>query len=256
MKKLGLLLLVFYLCENVFAQGEIDTEKKILIRDEWSLGIAAKTNGFECDYRSGKFVSIYKKKLWDAGFSTIKHSQEFRRSNPYISGYGQYCYGKKNFCAEIFYSRGIQKNLFLKHDLNSIEFRFFYFGGVQLAFLKPIYYEIYYSAEDIRSEKCDITSPYQDADVTLGKSSFSKGFDEITVVPGAFVKAGFSFEFGKKDTKLTALEAGIKFSAFAKKLEIMDQDKNPQFITNLFVTFRFGRVMNGGQFKYLNDIDE
>ena len=87
----------------------------------------------------------------------------------------------------------------------------------------------------------------------LGKSSFSKGFDEITAVPGAFVKAGLSFEFGKHDTKLTALEAGIKFTAFLKELELLAQERNPQLITNLFLTFRFGRVFHNAMFENMNE---
>ena len=53
MKRLGLLLIASALSLNVLAQGEIDTEKKILVRNEWSLSASAKTNGFEMDYRSG-----------------------------------------------------------------------------------------------------------------------------------------------------------------------------------------------------------
>ena len=254
MKRLGLLLVASALSLNVLAQGEIDTEKKILVRNEWSLSASAKTNGFEMDYRSGKFVSIYKKNLWDAGFSIIKHTQEFRMANAYVTGYGQYCYGKKNFCMEFFYSRGRQRSLFHKQDLNSVEFRVFYFGGATFALLKPIYYEVWYSEDDIKSEKLDLDNIHHQTSITiLGKSSFSKGFDEITAVPGAFVKAGLSFEFGKHDTKLTALEAGVKFSAFLKKLEILAQKDNPQFITNLFLTFRFGRVFHNAMFESEED---
>ncbi|MBR4215453.1 MAG: hypothetical protein IKR94_09055 [Bacteroidales bacterium] len=254
MKRLGLLLIASAFVLNVFAQGEIDTETKILVRNEWSLSASAKTNGFEMDYRSGKFVSIYKKNLWDAGFSIIKHPQEYRMTNAYISGYGQYCYAKTNFCMEFFYSRGRQRSLFLKHDLNSVEFRMFYFGGATLALLKPIYYEVWYDTETTKSEKFDPNNYiHQSSAVILGKSSFSKGFDEITAVPGAFVKAGLSFEFGKRDTKLTALEAGVKFSAFLKKLELLAQKNNPQFITNLFLTFRFGRVFHVAMLENMFD---
>lgn len=254
MKRLGLLLIASAFAHNVLAQGEIDTEKKILVRNEWSLSASAKTNGFEMDYRSGKFVSIHKKNLWDAGFSIIKHPQEFRISNNYSTGYGSYCYGKKNFCMEFFYSRGRQRSLFHKHDLNSVEFRMFYFGGATVAVLKPIYYEVWYADKDIRSEKFDIDNMHhQVAYMILGKSSFSKGFDEITAVPGAFVKAGLSFEFGKHDTKLTALEAGVKFTAFLKELELLAQERNPQLVTNLFLTFRFGRVFHNSMFENEED---
>lgn len=255
MKTLCLVLLLSFLAGSaVFAQGEIDTEKKVFFRNEWSFAVSAKTDGLELDYRSGKFVNRYKKNLWDCGLGFIKHPQQYRAANPYVTGYGQYCFGKKNFCFDVFYSRGRQRSLFFKQDLNSVEIRMFYFGGISLAFLKPIYYEIYYDQNTVESEKFDPVNHY--ATITLGTSSFTKGFDEISVVPGAYIKAGLSVEFGKSDKKLAALEAGGKLSAYVKELEIMAQEKNYQFLGSLFVTFRFGRVFHGAQYEYLNDYED
>lgn len=238
----------------VFAQGEIDEEKKILYRNEWSLSTCVRTDGLEFDYRSGKFVNFFKKNLWDCGIGFIKHPQQYRASNVYVTGYGQYCFGKKNFCFDVFYSRGRQRLLFQKQDLNSVEIRMFYFGGVSLAFLKPIYYEIYYDQYTVESEKFDPVNHY--ATITLGTSSFSKGFSEISVVPGAYIKAGLSVEFGKSDKKLAALEAGGKLSAYAKELEIMAQKRNYQFLASFFVSCRFGRVFHGAHYEYLNEYDD
>lgn len=241
-------------CGIAKAQGDIDTEKKILFRNEWSIGAIVKTNGFEMDFRSGKFVNIYKKNLLDFGIGFIKHPQQYRAVNPYYTGYSGYCFGKKNFCFELFYTMGRQRHLFHKGDLNSVEIRAFYMGGVSLAFLKPIYYEIWHNGNIITSEKFDIINhnPVE----TLGPSEFSKGFSEIKVVPGVEGKAGLSIEVGKKDTHLLAIEAGVKVSAYTRKLDIMAQKRNPQFICALFLTFRFGRVKHGAQYEYLNDYTE
>lgn len=254
MKQLSLVILLsVLLCGVASAQGDIDTEKKILYRNEWSFGTVLKTNGLELDYRVGKFINYHKKNLWDCGMSFIKHPQQYRTTNPYVAGYGSFCFGKKNFCFELFYSRGFQRSLFMKADLNSVEIRMFYFGGATLAFLKPIYYEIYYSVDETKSEKFDPISHY--ATITLGTSEFTKGFSEMKVVPGLDFKAGLSVEFGKSDKKITAMEAGFKLSAFAKKLDIMEQKRNPQFIGNLFLAVRFGKVKHGGMFESLNDDD-
>ncbi len=251
-----LLILVFLVtlaAECALAQGDIDNEKKILYRNEWSIGTVLKTNGLELDFRSGKFVNAFKKNLWDCGLGFIKHPQQYRQTNPFLQGYGSYCFGKNNFCFDLFCSWGRQKVLFQKFDLNSVEIRMFYLGGVDIAFLKPIYYEIYKGESEIVSEKFDPNSAYHYATVTLGTSSFSKGFGEIKAVPGAHLKMGLSVEFGKTDTRLVAMEAGVKLSAYAKKLDLMGQEKNPQFLCNLFVTFRFGKVKHGAHYEYLND---
>ncbi|MCQ2250503.1 MAG: hypothetical protein MJZ66_05285 [Bacteroidales bacterium] len=256
MRRLLILALLSALAaDSVLAQGDIDNEKKILYRNEWSIGTVMKTNGLEFDYRSGKFVNAFKKNLWDCGLGFIKHPQQYRQTNPYWpgSGYGSFCFGKKNFCFDIFYSWGRQRVLFQKFDLSSVEIRMFYLGGVDLAFLKPIYYEIYKSEFEIVEEKFDPDSPYHYATVTLGTAPFTKGFNEITAVPGVHLKMGLSVEFGKTDTRLIAMEAGAKVSAYAKKLDIMSQEKNPQLLCNLFVAVRFGKVKHGAHYEYLND---
>lgn len=242
-------------CANVaLAQGDIDTEKKVLFPNEWSLAAVMKTNGLELDYRSGKFVSVVKKNLWDCGFGFMKHPQQYRVTNASMMGFGQFCYAKTNFCCEFFGSVGRQRTLFHKADLNSVEVRMFYFGGVDLALLKKNYYEIYHDASDIRSEEFDPINQY--ALVTLGKSDFTKGFSETKAVPGVNAKMGLSVEFGKRNTRLNALEAGVKFSAFAKKLDIMGQKRNPQFLCNLFASVRFGKIKHGWGYEYDTDSDD
>lgn len=256
MRRLWLLVLLTALdATSALAQGDIDSERKILYRNEWSIGTVVKSTGLEFDYRSGKFVNAFKKNLWDCGLSFIKHPQQYRMSHPVFGswGYGRYCFGKKNFCFELFLGFGRQRTLFQKFDLNSVEIRFFYFGGLDLAFLKPIYYEIYYNSSSIRSEKFDPVNHY--AGITMGTSEFSKGFNEIKAVPGVSCKMGLSVEFGKNDNRLIAMEAGAKFSAFAKELDIMAQDRNPQFLTSLFIAIRFGKVKHGAHYEYLNEYE-
>ncbi len=253
MKKLLSTLFFIIVYNFCFDQGEIDSTQKILVRNEFSFGFGVKNNGILLDYRSGKFVNYYKKNVWQVGFSTIRHSQEFSQNNPVIQGYGNYCFGKLNSCFDFHYEIGRQRTFFHKHDQNSVEIRFLYFGGASLALLKPIYYQVYYSVDDVREEKY-IDSHY--ASVILGKCSFFKGFDEIKVNPGIYAKFLFSFEFAKRDYKLCALEGGINLKGYAKKLEILAQKNNPQFFAELFVGLRFGRIKHGAQYEYLNEYEK
>lgn len=258
MRRFSLLVLLMALAAKcVLAQGDIDNEKKILYRNEWSIGTVIKTTGLEFDFRSGKFVNAFKKNLWDCGFSFVKHPQQYRAAHPVFKGYGYggYCFGKQNFCGNLFFGIGRQRVLSSKFDLNSVEIRYFYFGGVDLALLKPIYYDFYYNANDVRTEKYDPDNAYHYAATCMGSAGFTKGFGEMKAVPGVSCKMGFSVEFGKHDNRLVALEAGAKFSAYAKKLELMAQERNPQFLTSLFVGIRFGKVKHGAHYEYLNEYE-
>ena len=77
-----------------------------------------------------------------------------------------------------------------------------------------------------------------------GKASFFKGFDEIKLVPGGYIKAGFNFEFSQKETLIHALEAGVMFQAYTNSLELMAVNDNQQFFFTLFICYRFGKIVN------------
>ncbi len=55
--------------------------------------------------------------------------------------------------------------------------------------------------------------------------------------------AGLTFEFGKFNHLINALEVSATFDAFAKKIPIMYTDLNNQFFLTLAVSYRFGWVV-------------
>ncbi|PLX21983.1 MAG: hypothetical protein C0597_02910, partial [Marinilabiliales bacterium] len=141
---------------------------------------------------------------------------------------------------------GKQNEMFSKRDPGSVAIRYFYSIGPSVAIQKPIYYEILYPLNDsvygVREEKfnADIHTSGQ----INGKTSFFDGFDEISLVPGAFLKAGVNFEFSQSETLIHALEAGVMIQAYLSSLEIMDVEDNQQFYFTLFVSYRFGKIVN------------
>jgi len=88
----------------------------------------------------------------------------------------------------------------------------------------------------------------------INRSSFFKGFGEIGLVPGAFGKFGYNFEFSSHDRIIHALEAGLIAEGFIKRLEIMDFSRpdisqsrtaqNRQFFLTIFLSYRFGRIVD------------
>jgi hypothetical protein len=58
------------------------------------------------------------------------------------------------------------------------------------------------------------------------------------------VKGGLSFEYSASNQLISAIDAGIVFDAFAKKIPIMYTDLNSQLFLTLFVSYRFGWVVN------------
>jgi hypothetical protein len=55
---------------------------------------------------------------------------------------------------------------------------------------------------------------------------------------------GFLFEYSRQDTEINALEVGIGMDLFPKDIPIMATEANSFFFTNLYVGYRFGKVIN------------
>jgi hypothetical protein len=229
---------------RVFAQGEIDEQNKIFYRNEISGAFLLNSNGWGLDFRSAKRVDAARKIIYDFDFDILKHPKEYRVSSQY--SYGQtYVLGKQFIPFILRASYGNQQEIFRKFDIGGISIRHFQSFGPSLALLKPIYYQIQYS-DHVQVQRFDpsvytISAPY---DPIIGRASFFKGFNELYIVPGAFVKMGFSFEYSRQDKVLHAIEVGAFAEGFLKKLPIMATEQNYQFYLTLFVSYRFGKVLD------------
>lgn len=245
---LRFLLLVFLLLIltlNAYCQEISEDMPKIFYRNEKTLGLQLNTNGWGIGYRYGDRINYFEKRNYDIDFSIIKHPKEIKSSSTFIYS-ESFVFGKLNYVFDLRVGYGKQNEMFSKRDPGSVAIRYFYSVGPSVAFLKPIYYEILYPVNDsvygIRKEKFN-PDIHTSGDIK-GKSSFFDGFDEIKLVPGAYLKAGVNFEFSQSETLIHALEAGVMIQAYLNSLEIMAVDDNQQFYFTLFVSYRFGKIVN------------
>ena len=229
---------------SVIAQGEINGQNKIFYRNEISGALLLNSNGWGLDFRTAKRVDAANKFIYDFDFAILKHPKEYRISSQY--SYGQmYVLGKQFIPFILRASYGKQKEIFRKFDVGGISIRHFQSVGPSLALLKPIYYHIQYNdhAEIQRFDPSifTTTSPY---DPIIGRASFFRGYNELYIVPGVFVKMGLSFEYSLDDKVLHAIEVGAFAEGFMKKLPIMATEQNYQFYLTFFVSYRFGKVLD------------
>lgn len=224
-----------------FAQGELDEQKRIFYRNERSLAILLNSNGIGVNGRYSKRIDAFKKNVYDVEIVTLKHPKEYRKLNDLNPSSRGYVLGKLNNVFVIRGGYGQQKEVFQKFDIGGISIRRFYTFGPSLALLKPIYYEVAQpGTQQVLIEKYDEAK----ANNILGKASFFKGFGELKPRPGVFVKGGISFEFSRFDQVIHAIEGGAIAEAFPTKLPIMATKENFQFFLTLFISYRFGRVID------------
>ncbi len=247
MKKLLIVAVIFtYNALSLYAQGDLDEQKKVFFRNERSFGILLNTDGIGFSYRTAKRTDYLNKRLIEIDAGTLNHPKEYRQPN-FLNQGGTFVFGKLNSTFFLRGGIGHQHEIYKKSDFGGIAIRYFYSAGPVLAIYKPIYYRVLYPISstgdfEIREEKFDVSIAVpQDI---YSKASFTKGLDETKVLPGLYVKGGFNFEYSKEDKIIHAIEVGAQINAFPKKIPIMASSDNKAIFISLFVSYRFGMILD------------
>lgn len=230
----------------VSAQGVINDQPKMLFSNEQTVGAFLNSNGIGLDYRFNKFLDVRNDRIYEISFDYVKHPKEYKSVVAYDFYTRRFVYGKENLFWELKGQIGNQHELYRKYDFSSISIKFSYSGGLAIGFQKPIYYEILTfnsSGQIIASEEKKF-----DPGVHLynygGTASFTKGFDELKVIPGLTFNAGINFEYSEREPLIHALEAGIGFTVYPKNIRIMATEENRFYLFNMYVGYRFGNMID------------
>ncbi len=209
--------------------------------NENSISILLNTNGYGLNYRYAKWQDGYTKRIIDADFVYIKHPKEIKITMDRNYN-GRYVYGKLNTVFSLRAGYGKQKELFSKYGKGSLSIKYFYTIGPGLGILKPMYFEVLYSGNKVRTEKYD--NKQHGAGTIIGKAAFLEGFDEIKIKPSVLVKVGSSFEYSQNSEFIRALEIGATAEIFSSTIPIMATEENNQVFITLFVSYRFGKTVS------------
>ncbi len=232
---------------NLKAQGELDKQNKILFSNERTFGLKLKSSGWEINYRYAKRTSNYKKKwFYTAGFGTIKDPKEIKSFNEIGLSGSRFVYGKTNSVFKSQASIGRQRELFTKFDKGTVSIRIIYAVGVGIAFMKPIYYNVYQSDGSTVTQLFALNIP---SFKIRNRASFFKGLPETIISPGVFAKVGASFEYGKKNNILRFIETGATLDFYPKKIKIMETENSRILIPSVYVSWRFGKVISDYHLK-------
>ena len=246
MKKWILGIWLFHLIGGVlFAQGELRQQDRIFYRNEKSFGVSLNSNGIGLSGRYAKRINARKKTLWEIDGANIKHPKEVRISNSYYNN-RSFVFGKTNLFLNLRGGWGKQHEMFRKVDRGGISIRRYFTVGPTIGLLKPIYYEVFKAGGGINDyyiseEKFD---PSIHQGYIYGRASFFKGIDETRITPGVYGRFGISFEYSKSDITIHAIETGVSLDLFPREMEIMATEKNNFFFFTLFVSYRFGKVVD------------
>lgn len=250
-KKVGFVCLVFFLfipmvllAQTVTNPNEYQEEIPVLLKNEYTVGLNFHSNGWGFLFRRAKNKTVSKKRFWEAEFVSMKHPKEIRSVNPYVENAKSYIYGKMNTFLILRGGYGWQRIIFDKAEKGGVAIRLNYGGGISLGFTKPIYLNILHKTSNpyeyyIETEKYD-PELHQVTDI-YGRASFVNGLTEMKIWPGIYAKTGLSFEYGRNQERIKALEIGGAIDTYYKEIPIMAKTKNKQLFFIFYIHVMIGK---------------
>ena len=84
-------------------------------------------------------------------------------------------------------------------------------------------------------------SLFLDPGAIIGGAGFTKGFSEMTVVPGVHARVALRFDYGHFNELLSAIETGVNAAFYTKDINMMYNEPAKKFFFNAYVAVVFGK---------------
>ena len=242
--------------QGTFQPKQLDGgDKGIIYNQELAVGLRVHTNGFALGVDIGKLKTYYLTQFIHFEIGELKHDREVRQSFDFPSSLNgkvsrAFKFGKQNNLYVIRAGFGHKRYLSEKAKKKGVAVGVTYQIGPTLGLLKPYYLELFPS--DNSPDRLPISTKYSEAEAErflniwniYGASIWSKGLDELSIIPGGHAKVSMHFDWGAFDEYIKAFEAGIMLDVFTKKAPIMveiDGIQNRPYFLNLFLNIQFGK---------------
>ncbi len=261
---LTILLASFVLLGTVGAQSvtfqpkQISNEPKgVIYNKELAFDVRLHTNGYAFAVNIGRIKTYYLTKYYHFEIGELKHPREHRHSFDYPSQFSgrtsrSFVFGKQNTFLVVRAGMGAKRYFSEKAKRKGVAVGISYEAGPSLGLKKPYYLDFWRTPNNdpaqifLVSEKYtgDNHDSFLDINKIYGASGFTKGFNEISVIPGIHGKMSVHFAWGAFDEFVKAFEAGIMVDAYLKKVPILvevDNAENRPFFVNLYLTLQLGK---------------
>ncbi len=226
--------------QRINAMAKSEEEGVITYHKHTVFGGKLTNDGYGGFIEIGRAQSVSRGLLFQLEITERKHTKEekqqiFQNTSPYI-------YGKINFFYPL--KLGVQQQFLLgnKGNKNGVSITGNLGGGVTMGFLRPYYVDVVRGGDrvSIRYESADSIAFLNPSEVVSGPG-FGKGWGQVKVVPGLYVKPALRFDYGKYNEMVNAIEVGLTGEFYSKKIPQMVYNKQKQFFFNAYVAIVFGR---------------
>lgn len=218
-------------------------EGVLVYRKQSIFGIQGRTNGYGGFYELGIMKTNRKTNIYRLDITEIKHQKEEKLSSGGNIFGNPFFYGKINNFYQATFGFGQQHILGQKGNKNGVALSLVYNGGLALGLLKPYYVEVIDPSNNVTK-----TIKYSQADSALflgptiiGGGGFGKGFNEISIKPGAFVKTALRFDYGRFNEVVSGVEIGLSAEFYGSKIQILSNQKDRNLFFQGYIAILFGR---------------
>jgi hypothetical protein len=225
---------------RINAQIKAEEEGVIAYKKHFAVGLKLTTDGYGVFFEKAYSKSVKSAMLYQLEITERKHQKEEKQSNPNAPT-SPIIYGKVNFFYPV--KLGVQKQILLgnKSNKNGVSITANLGGGLSLGLLRAYEVEvdkngqrtfIHYDSEDSLLFK---TGPY------YGGPNLGKGWSNLKMTPGLYVKPGVRFDYGRYNDLLAALEVGVIGEFYSKKIPQMFNTKEKQMFISAYIAVMFGK---------------
>ncbi len=219
-------------------------EEGILVYRKQSIfGLQFRTNGYGAFYELGRMKTNRKTNIYRIDITEIKNQKEEKLpsggglvfGNPFI-------YGKINNFYQANLGFGQQYILGQKGNKNGVAVSAVFSGGLALGLLRPYYVEVENpGGGDNLTIKFEDDSTLFLSSGIIGGGGLGKGWSEMKIKPGAFVKSALRFDYGRFNEVVSGIEVGLSVEFFGSKIPIMVYQKDKNMFFQGYIALLFGR---------------
>jgi hypothetical protein len=230
--------------EKVAAMVKQAEEGVLVYRKQNIFGAQFRTNGYGIFYEMGRMKTNRRTNIYRLDITEIKHQKEEKLpsggglvfANPFI-------YGKQNNFYQATLGFGQQIILGQKGNKNGVAVSALFNGGLAIGLLRPYYVEV---VDPLDNENKTIKYSKKDSALFLGNTiigggGLGKGWNELKIKPGAFVKSALRFDYGRFNEMVSGIEVGVSLEFYGSKIPIMVDQKQKQLFFQGYIALLFGR---------------
>lgn len=220
-----------------------EEEGSLIFQKQSVFGIKLNSDGYAAFYELGKLKTPVKTNLYSFEIGERKHPKEEKlsRGNFGFSIGNPFIYGKINnfYFAKLGFAQ--QRLIGGKGNKNGVAVSAIYGGGFSAGLLKPYYLTIASRTGNQEIKYNNNDSIFLNANGISGSSAFTKGFNELKFVPGAFAKVAMRFDYGRYNEMVSAVEVGLNVEGYSSKMPMMLLNKQKQLFFNAYAAIVFGK---------------